>query len=46
MIKCCKAVIDFAFHNMGMYRLELRSSTQNVRSEQLAKRLGFQFEGV
>lgn len=41
-----KALIEFAFTNMDMNRIEIRCGVGNFKSSAIPKRLGFQFEGV
>jgi RimJ/RimL family protein N-acetyltransferase len=41
-----EAVVDFAFATVGLYRLELRASVGNVRSQRVAEKLGFRREGL
>ncbi|MEU4161089.1 GNAT family protein [Actinoplanes sp. NPDC026670] len=40
------AVLDHAFDELGLYRVEMRTLTTNDRSRRLAERLGFALEGV
>jgi ribosomal-protein-serine acetyltransferase len=44
--RSCQRLIAFAFETLGLHRLELRSSEQNERSQRIAERLQFHFEGV
>lgn len=41
-----RVIIRYAFETLGMHRIELRSSVDNIRSRRIAERLGFRFEGV
>lgn len=41
-----RKLIGWAFEERGMYRIEWRNSTVNVRSAAVAKRLGMSLEGV
>ena len=41
-----RAVIDFAFDDVGLNRLELVADVDNVASLRIAEKLGFQFEGT
>jgi ribosomal-protein-serine acetyltransferase len=40
------SLLDHVFGDLGLHRVELRARTDNVRSRQVARRLGFRFEGV
>lgn len=44
--RCCKATIDMAFEKMKMNRAQIKCSVKNIRSINIPKRLGFQYEGV
>lgn len=44
--KACRAMIDYAFDELGMNRVEIRCSTENVRSAAVPERLGFKLEGT
>ena len=44
--RCCKATIDMAFEKMEMNRVQITCGVKNIRSINIPKRLGFQFEGV
>lgn len=41
-----RAMTDHAFAEMGMNKVEILCSTDNIRSRAVAERLGFQHEGV
>jgi ribosomal-protein-serine acetyltransferase len=40
------AVVDFAFHRMGMHRLRATAATSNVAALGVLARLGFRLEGI
>ena len=40
------AVVDFAFADLGLYRLELRAGVENRASQRVAEKLGFRREGT
>jgi RimJ/RimL family protein N-acetyltransferase len=40
-----QALIDFAFAELGLYRLELRAGVDNLASQRVAEKLGFRREG-
>ena len=44
--KACKAMIDYAFDELEMNRVEIRCSTANSRSAAVPGRLGFKLEGT
>jgi ribosomal-protein-serine acetyltransferase len=46
MTRACRALVDFAFGELGLRRLELLAATENRRSRAIPERLGFTLEGV
>lgn len=44
--RSCKAIIDYAFGQMGVNRIEIKCGVGNERSCHVPQRLGFTFEGV
>ena len=42
----CSALIDYAFVELGMNRVEIRCSAENRRSSAIPERFGFKKEGV
>lgn len=46
MKEAAKAVVDFAFEDLGLHRLELHASPHNVASVKVAESLGFRREGL
>ena len=44
--KSCKALINYAFNELKMNRIEIRCATENVRSRAIPEKLGFKLEGV
>lgn len=44
--KACKALIDYAFEELEINRVEIHCSTENTRSRAVPERLGFTLEGV
>lgn len=42
----CKALITHAFSEMGLNRIQLKAATQNFKSQRIAERIGFTFEGI
>ncbi len=43
---CCRTLVDYAFLELDLYRVQIRCATRNERSAAVAKRLGFVYEGV
>lgn len=46
MTACCRALVDFAFRELQLHRVEIRAATENVRSRAIPERLGFTYEGT
>lgn len=46
MTRACGALVDYAFGNLDLNRVEIRAATGNRRSRAVAERLGFRHEGV
>ncbi len=46
MTRATGALVDFAFENLGLNRVEVRAATDNRRSRAVPERLGFIQEGV
>lgn len=44
--KSCKTLINYAFGDLEMNRIEIRCATENVRSRAIPEKLGFQLEGI
>jgi ribosomal-protein-serine acetyltransferase len=40
------SVVDFAFRELGLHRIELRAGVGNVASQRVAEKLGFRREGT
>lgn len=43
--RACRAMIELAFDDLGINRIEIRCSSKNDRSAAIPKRFGFKFEG-
>lgn len=46
MTKACQALLDYAFHELKLNRVEIRCATENKRSRAIPERLGFVQEGI
>jgi ribosomal-protein-serine acetyltransferase len=44
--KSCRALIDYAFHELNFNRVEIRCGVGNTSSRKIPERLGFREEGV
>jgi ribosomal-protein-serine acetyltransferase len=44
--RSCRALLDYAFNDRGMNRIQIRAATDNTRSWAIAERLGFTYEGI
>ena len=44
--KSCRALIDYAFGELKLNRVELRCAVENTKSRKIAENLGFKNEGV
>jgi len=42
----CQALIDYAFDKLQLNRIQLKAATGNLKSQQVAQRLGFSKEGI
>jgi ribosomal-protein-serine acetyltransferase len=46
MTASCRVLINHAFRDLDLHRVEIRCATENRRSRAIPERLGFAFEGV
>lgn len=46
MTRSCRAMVNYAFKEVGLNRIEIRCATGNTRSCAIPDRLGFTFEGI
>jgi len=46
MTRACRALVEYAFTNLGLDRVEIRTASGNGRSRGVGERLGFVQEGV
>ncbi len=44
--RACQVMIDYAFDELEMNRVEIRCSSENTRSAAIPERLGFKLEGI
>lgn len=44
MTRAVKAVTDFSYRTLGMNRIFIRAATENIPSQNVAKRAGYQYE--
>lgn len=46
MTNACRAMVDYAFDELGLNRVEIRCAPGNLKSRSIPERLGFKQEGV
>ena len=46
MTTSCRALLNYCFDELDLNRIEIRAAVENLASQNVAKRLGFSFEGV
>ncbi len=46
MVRVCGKLLDLAFGEYGLHRIEIRCATGNLRSKAIPRRLGFTEEGL
>ena len=44
--RSCRALIDNAFTNLNLNRIEIRCGTENLKSRSIPEKLGFKLEGI
>ena len=44
--ECCRALIDYAFSELQLNRVQIRCAMENLRSAAIPRRLGFTHEGT
>lgn len=44
--RSCKALINYAFDKMDMNRIQIKAAEENLKSRNVAERLGFTCEGI
>jgi len=46
MVRSCKALITYGFHELSLHRIEIKAATDNVRSQAIPAKLNFVKEGI
>lgn len=46
MTEACKAMINYAFEKLDLYKVEIKVATENHKSRKIPESLGFQQEGI
>lgn len=46
MTKACRVLVDYAFNEFGLNRVEIRCAVENKKSRAIPQRLGFREEGI
>ena len=46
MTRACKDIVDYAFRDLGLHRVEIQCAEGNVKSRGIPERLGFTNEGM
>ena len=46
MTRACRALIEYAFDDLKLHKVEIRCATMNIRSCAIPQRLGFTQEGI
>lgn len=44
--RSCQTLINYAFDNMNMNRIQIKAATDNLKSRRVSERLGFKNEGI
>jgi ribosomal-protein-serine acetyltransferase len=44
--KCCREIINLGFNELNLNRIVIKCATENVKSQAIPERLGFQKEGI
>ena len=44
--RCCKSIINFAFTELGLNRIEIKCAVGNEKSKAVAEKLQFKYEGI
>jgi len=46
LTKCCTALINHGFNELGLNRIEIKCATGNKKSRTIAEKLNFKREGI
>ncbi|GAE92284.1 ribosomal-protein-L7p-serine acetyltransferase [Gracilibacillus boraciitolerans JCM 21714] len=46
MTSACKSIIDYCFNELNIKRIEIRTATENQKSQAIPQKLGFKNEGL
>jgi ribosomal-protein-serine acetyltransferase len=46
MLRSCQAMVDYAFKNLNVHRVEIRCVVDNKSSKKIPEKLGFKLEGL
>jgi ribosomal-protein-serine acetyltransferase len=46
MTKCCRALIDHAFDDLNLNRIQINCNIENIKSRAIPERLDFKLEGI
>ncbi len=46
MTRCCRVLIDYAFADLGLNRIQINCNVENVKSRAIPERLDFKLEGI
>ena len=44
--KSCKVLVDFAFDELNMNRIQIKAASENLKSQRIPEQLGFKCEGI
>ena len=46
MTRCCLALFNYLFDDLGLNRIQINCNVENVRSRRIPERFGFKLEGI
>jgi ribosomal-protein-serine acetyltransferase len=46
IVRSCKALIRYGFHELGLHRIEIKAAVSNIRSQAIPQKLNFVKEGI